>query len=497
MINSNIARGAIVSYISIFLNIALLFFYTPWMIKQIGVSNYGLYNLVISFISYFIMDFGLGTALSRFISKYRAEGDLKKVENILGLTERLYLVIDAILLIIFFICYCFITSIFGGLTREEIEILKVLFLIAGGFGILTFTLRPIDGAMVAFEYFVPNKFIDMVNKIGAIILIIIALLLGGDVYVMVLINGIMAFVTSLLKYCIWLNKSKLKINFRYFDKEEAKSIFFFSSWIFTQSMADRFRISLIPTVLGIFSNSNEIALFGLAMSIESMLWTLSSALNGLFLPKVSKLVYNGDKREIMSLMIRVGRIQLFITLFIISAFFVGGTSFIRLWVGSQFNSSFYIVLCLSVTYLIANTMRIASDMVYAQNKVKYTAKVIFSTSLLGLMGSVMVASRFGAIGCACCSGVALIITQIGYLRIYKNVFSVDIAKFFRECHGKILIKLIPVVLTYFLLVKFWGMGSWLELAAGTITYTFIYFVVSYFFLFNEEEKRLVCNLIKK
>ena len=70
MAQSKIAKGAIISYVAIFLNLAITFFYTPWMIRQIGVSDYGLYSLVYSFISYFILDFGLHQAIQRFIAKY-------------------------------------------------------------------------------------------------------------------------------------------------------------------------------------------------------------------------------------------------------------------------------------------------------------------------------------------------------------------------------------------------------------------------------------------
>ena len=97
IMQGQIAKGAIISYIAIFLNIAITFFYTPWMIRQIGVSDYGLYSLVGTFISYFIIDFGLSGAITRFIAKYRAEGNQKKVENMLGLTTKVYLYIDALI----------------------------------------------------------------------------------------------------------------------------------------------------------------------------------------------------------------------------------------------------------------------------------------------------------------------------------------------------------------------------------------------------------------
>ena len=86
MMNSvkQIRIGALISYFSIIFNILAGFIYTPWMISQIGKSDYGLYTLAHSLISLFLVDFGLGQAVSRYISKYHAEGDEEKVNSFLG-----------------------------------------------------------------------------------------------------------------------------------------------------------------------------------------------------------------------------------------------------------------------------------------------------------------------------------------------------------------------------------------------------------------------------
>ena len=177
-----IGKGAIISYIAIFLNLAITFFYTPWMIRQIGMSDYGLYSLVGTFIAYFIIDFGLSGAITRFIAKYRAEGNQTKVENMLGLTTKVYLCIDAVIFLVLFVCFFFLKEIFTGLTPEEIEKLKILYIIAGLFSVLSFVWHPMNGAMMAYEYFVENKLMDMFHRVGTVVLIVVALLLDGDVY---------------------------------------------------------------------------------------------------------------------------------------------------------------------------------------------------------------------------------------------------------------------------------------------------------------------------
>ena len=100
------------------------------------------------------------------------------------------------------------------------------------------------------------------------------------------------------------------------------------------------------------------------MTIEGFVWTISSALNGLFLPKVTRMSLNSsDRAKISELLLKVGRIQYFIILAIFSGFCIFGKTFIKLWIGEEFASTYYVVTLLLAPSLINSTQAIASDMV--------------------------------------------------------------------------------------------------------------------------------------
>ena len=58
-----IRLGTVVSYLGIMVNIILGIIYTPWMIKEIGQSDYALYTLAISIITMFTVAFGMSAAV--------------------------------------------------------------------------------------------------------------------------------------------------------------------------------------------------------------------------------------------------------------------------------------------------------------------------------------------------------------------------------------------------------------------------------------------------
>lgn len=495
MQSSSIKAGAIISYISVFLSIAITFFYTPWMIRQIGVSDYGLYSLVITFIAYFVMDFGMSGTVTRFLAKYRAEGNEKKIENVMGLIFKVYLAIDVVIFLVLLVVGCFLAGIFQGLTSDEIDKLRVLYAIAALFSVMTFVFKPMHGAMMAYEYFVETKIIDMIQRVGTVLLIVFALLLGMGVYALVLINGAVALGTSILLYVLFKKKSRQNINFRYFDMAEMKALMGFSIWIFLITMAQRFRLTFMPSLLGMFSNSTEISVFSLGMSIEGMVYVLSSALNGLFLPKVTRLSHQGDDKAITDLMIRVGRIQFYVISLVFFGFVILGQDFLHLWVGENFHNTYYVVLLLIGTNVVSLTQQVASDLVYAENKVRYTATLTFVASGLALIGSILLAPRFGAVGCAISFFVAMSINIIQLNLFYRKKLNIDVYRFFRSCHFRLLPAMFILGLIFYALKRYILVVSWTNLFVfGTIYFIVVVFV-DYYLLFNKEEKRLILNII--
>src|SRR5699024_10984586 len=114
MRNNELKSGVYLSYISLFVTNISNLILTPFIIKNLGNSEYGLYMLIGAFVGYIaVLDFGLGNTVVRFVAKYRAENDKKNEENFLFSTFLIYIIISIIILIIGTIIYFNLTVIFG------------------------------------------------------------------------------------------------------------------------------------------------------------------------------------------------------------------------------------------------------------------------------------------------------------------------------------------------------------------------------------------------
>lgn len=498
MVQSSIKAGAIISYISILLNILISLIYTPWMIHEIGMSDYGIYSLIVSFLSYFLLDFGLGSAISRFIARYRADNNAEGINKIFSIATVVYACLSLFIGVILVVIYFFLEEIFVKLTPNEIEVLRSLYIIAGFFSICNFSLKPYDGALMAFEHFVPLKCLDLTVRVGTVLLISIALLFGGDVYCLVFINGAVAMIVSCIKIAFLYRKEHLTINVRLFDKPIAKGLFGFSVWVFLINIAQRLRLNIVPTILGIFCGTTEISIFAVGMNLEGFIYHFTNALNGLFIPKVSRMVKSKNaQKEIMDLMIKVGRIQLLVVGFIILGLFGLGHSFIHLWIGDSFYKTYYVMVLLVAVNLISMTQHIGTTLSYVINEVKYNSIFAISTSLVSLLLSIIFAPQWGAIGCGIAVFVALTLNIILLNIFYSKKLHLDIGFFFRKCHAKILPFQIILLIVLIYIDQTGIINNWGRLIMAGGVYTVVFALMMYNLVMNEEEKMTVNQIIDK
>ena len=146
-----IKYGSIISYILIFLNILLGLLYTPWILNAIGDSHYGLYTLASSLIALFLLDFGMSSAVSRFVAMYRVKNQQDMVDSFIGVAFKLYFCIMAVIGVALFIVYFNLDKIYSKLTPEELDVFKVIFIITAVCVIVCFPVNICNGILNAYE----------------------------------------------------------------------------------------------------------------------------------------------------------------------------------------------------------------------------------------------------------------------------------------------------------------------------------------------------------
>ena len=497
---NEIKLGALLGYVVIILNTLVSLFYTPYMLRQMGQSEYGLYSLVSSLIAYLtILDVGMGNAIVRYTAKFRAQGKLIEQYKMFGMFFILYLVIGAIAFIIGLFLYGNVDLLFNStMTLDELSKAKVMILLLIFNLAFSFPMSIWGSIMTAYERFVFPKVINIIRLFLNTFLMVFLLSKGHKAITMTVVTTIFNVLTLVINYCYCKYSLHVKLIFDRFNWDLLKEVAVYSFWIFLNIIMDKIYWGTGQFVLGSVASVASVAIFAIAIHLQSMYMQFSTALSGLLLPKLTALaVSKGTDKEISDLFIKTGRLQYIILSFILLGFIVFGKQFILMWAGPEYEESYIIALLLLVPLTIPLIQNVGITILQARNQMKFRSILYVIIAMSSLFFQIYYAKIYGGIGCASAISVALIIGHVLIMNIYySKKQNIDILKFWKEILKMSIVPLIFLAISLYV-QKYINISNWVELFTGIAIFTVVYIPIFYVFSMNQYEKILVKSFLKK
>lgn len=492
--------GAILSYISIIASTLVQLLYTPLLIRMMGQSEYGLYSLISSIIGYLtVLDLGFGNAIIVYTAKYRAQGKIEEEKKLHGMFFVIFCLIGVVAGILGLILYFNVENIFSAtMTSAEISKAKIMMLILAFNLAVTFPFTIFSSIISAYERFTFQKVMSILNTLLKPVLMIPLLFMGYKSIAMTVIITIVNIIVLLSNYFYCRNKLNIKIKYLGFDKILFKTILGYSIFIFLGIVVDKVNWSADQFILGAVSGTIAVSIYSVASQLNVLFINLSTAVSGVMLPKMSQLIAkNATSEELTNEFIKVGRIQYYIIFLMVSGLVLFGKEFITAWVGKEFVTAYYVSLLLIIPACFPLIQNLGLSIMQAMNKYKFKS---ISTAIMAVFNigiSIVLASKFGAIGAAVGTAIALIICNIILINIYYyKEIKLDVMKFWKVILKMSVPFIIPIVIIL-IIMNFVSLSGYTNLLVFGGIYTIIYSIVCYFLVMNSYEKEIVSKVLRK
>ena len=304
--------GVILSYLSTGINIVVQLVYTPLMLRLLGQSEYGLYTLVGSIVSYLsLLSLGFTASYTRFYTRYKEEKDKVGEERLNGMFLTIFLVMTAVALICGLTLAQFPKQVFGSrLTAEELDRAQILMRILVVNIALTFPSGLLESMITAHECFVFQRVVILVSAVMNPF-ICLPLLLAGHTSVTIVVVTTLISVAKLIAnayYCL----CRLHIRFRFdaFDFGLLKEIASFNFFIFLSMIVDQVNWSVDKFVLGHVSGTKAVAVYGVGAQINTLFQLFATAISSVFVPRVNQIAAQNRADinvRLTTLLTKVGR----------------------------------------------------------------------------------------------------------------------------------------------------------------------------------------------
>ena len=490
---NELKAGAFLSYVSIALNMVVGLIYTPFMLRMLGQSEYGLYSLAASIIAYLtVLDLGFGNAIIRYTAKFRAEGKVREQEEMFGMFFLLYIVIGIIAFLIGSALAFNADTLFSAkMTPTEVGRTRIILWLMTFNLAFTFPMSIWSSIMTSYERFVFQRIISIVRSVLNPIVMVLLLTIGYKAIAMVIVTTIFNIITLFINWWYCKNNLKIKIRFAHFKWGFLKEVSIYSFWIFLNAIMDRIYWSTGQFVLGIFSGTVAIAIYAVAIQLQQFYMMFSTAITGVFLPKITAMVTKeNNEHEISELFIRTGRIQYIIMAFILTGFIIFGRQFITLWAGANYTEAYPIALLFFIPLTVPLIQNLGVTILQARNQMKFRSIVYIIIALICLGISIPLAKEYGGIGCALATGLALTAGQIVVMNIYyRRCIHLDIPKFWKEI-GKM--SIIPIILgsSGIILLRYFELSNVYSLLLGITLFSTIYIPLFWKKSMNNSERQL-------
>lgn len=461
------------------------------MIRAIGDDQYALYTLAMSVVSLFLLDFGIGAAVTKFLANYHARGQYGEASRFMGVVYKVFLLISCGIALCLGVFWFFIDAVYGKLTPVEVAVFKNLYLIVAAYSVLSFPFTSFNGILMANERFIEVKACNFGQKVFSVVCIVVLLLLGGNVYALVCVHAVSNVVFLALKYFFIRKNTRQKADLRGWDSGIAKSLFGFSAWVTVMSIARRCIFNIMPSLIAAMVGSAMVTLFSLAATLEGCVYSLADAVNGMFMPRISR-IFAGERagEELSALMCRVGRFHVCT----IGLFYIGfvcvGRQFVTLWMGIGYESVYLCALLLIFPSLIDVPQQVAKSALTVNDVVKEQGLIYVGMAAINLVLAWLLLPRFGVIGGAVSVCTAYLVRTAALNVLYRKKLRLDLKCYFRKVYGR-WSGAAAVTLPAGLLIGRFPLNGWTGLLAKACLIAGVYVVALYVITLNHEEKSLL------
>ena len=499
MKRDEIKAGALLSYLNLLIGNLIPFIYTPIMLRMLGQAEYGIYGIAQSVMGYIgLLNFGIGGSIIRYLSKYRAEGDLDGERRVFGLFIKIYSVIGAAVLIVGTFCSFHLGAYGRSLTPDELVLLERLVRLMTLNTAVFMPFNVFSSMILAHEKFIFSKTVSLITSVVSPCLNLVLLFLGFGSIGLVLSATALNFVTYTIYTVYVIRRMGIRPSFQRVGGGLIGEIIRFSLFVFLANIVDILFWSTDKLIIGWAIGSVATAVYNIGATFNGYITSLSTAISGVLMPKVTNMtVKDTPPSEFTALFIKVGRLQFLLISFIVSAFVAFGRQFIAIWAGTGYEEAYYVALLVMLPVTVPLIQNTGLNILYAMNKHQFRSVVYLCIAVLNVGLTFWWVEKYGIIGAAMATCVAYVIGNILIINwYYYKKIGINIPLFWKN-----ILHMCPVMFVMgaagWLVLDHIRIDNWFVFFALAAAYTIIYWVLAYLFMMNDYEKSFVKAPVSK
>lgn len=494
-------KGAILSYIQVVLSVAVSVIYVPVLLRYLGQSEYGLYQIVGSFFSYIsVFESCMSTGVLRNYCNALGSQDKEAADVTLSMAKVIYRVMAALMVVAgVIVLFAFRSFYASSFTASELKESSAILLLLFANMMVTLLGSVYLTILTGHEKFTFLKVLAIIIQVAQPFFVILCV--RKIPYAITVSTVIVVFnvLTVLMRYLYVTRKLKIRIVKKKRNRKVIGEIVGLSATILLGCIADQIFWKTDQVILGKLFSTTVVAVYSVGAQIYMMYMQFGTQIASVFYPKVS-ILYQEENRlqKVSDLFIRVGRATFFVILLVLSGFIIFGREFLLVWVGEGYEAAYWVAIIVMLPFSVDLAQNLGLCILQVKGQYGFRAKIYLLSALLNIITTVLFARRIGITGAALSTGISMFLTSGLIMNwFFQKRVGLNMIKFWKTTIGIISLAVLLTGAACFIKGMIWhDPVSVIQLGLGILLYTIVYGAVMFLFAADPAERELLQRFLK-
>ncbi|MBL6459586.1 oligosaccharide flippase family protein [Belnapia sp. T6] len=481
-------------------NMVLMLWYVPFLIRHLGVAAYGAITLANTLVMYAtILTAGFDVTTNRFLALSLNRNDRKTTDQIFNAVFLLSVIISATLFIIFLVAAYFIPRLFN--LPEGLEgATQLLFggvattmlagILGGGFG-------AISVIMHRFELRNLVRALTSVSRVGVVAVCFSIypaslwhVALGFVVSAIIALAGDVIVARHLAP--------ELRLKLRSIDLQQLRALADLGSWAAVNQAGNLLLLQVDLLIINALFGAEATGQYGPLLLLVALIHTMTETLVSVLSPIVMTHYAVGNRlalQRVASCSVRLLGVGLALPIGLLCGL---GGPLLQLWLGPDF-AGLNVLLILLVGHLaVTLSCRPLAYVLMAHNRIRLQSLVTLASGLAAVPLAVMLAqvAGWGMAGVAAATAIVWSIKNVIFLAPYAaKILGTNWGVFFSS-FAIIVCSTLGVGVASSVLCHYWSPSSWVSLGVVVGVIALAYMVVGYAISLRPSDRKVVWSILQ-
>jgi O-antigen/teichoic acid export membrane protein len=455
---SRVVRNVLSNWGGYLFSVILTFFLSPFVVNHLGATAYGVWILLVSLTGYLgLLDLGVRGAVTRYVAKFYAREEHNDAGGIVSSALGIFAVAGIVAMTISIGLATFALSHFR-ISSEYQSAARLVVPLAGATVAVSLLGGVFGGVLAGLQRF------DLLNGIEVgmsglrAIAIVWSLKSGYGIRALALIQ----FCSSLASTVTYVLLGRrlyphLRVHMADINRKRLQLIFYFSAYSFLLQIFASLILYTDAVVISLYLPVSLVTFFAIGGNLISYARALVAGISQLMTPLASSLQAGGDEEGLRRALLDGTRYGTCLMMPICLTFMLRGSTFIGLWMGSQYaDLSGRVLWVLAFSGLFSAGIQVAWGIILGLGRHRALVPVSLVEALANLGLSIFLVQRSGVVGVAWGTTLPNVLVCLLFWPVYLNrSLDVPLGKFCWNTWLRPGIALVPFGLASYVLDRWW------------------------------------------